>query len=351
MLNDKSLCRALNSSLNKNAINRLLRIYRHYRGACARLASQKNMLAAHSAHQNRLFANALLESLSFHLLYSSAPLKAELPSLSPSGKALPELMARLSDLNLSEDSGCLPEAEAALRLNNGENDFYRLCRLEDLKNEARSFIGAAEALGLKSRERVNFICLHPSEGAERLRRSENPISNLQRLTRIRQKRELTQEKGAEAVRQLQACLRQLESYDSSSVRILADSRFFSRLCADGAASQPLLKLPGCSKIFIHYEQTAPPDYDQRLRLKLALSEIFLIKPQCIYDIWTNSSLHCSLISCQAGYFHLPVTLRLSADGLCYNPCIFSRPILAKQTSIQADSRLFCPCGIKAPIVK
>ena len=68
MLNDKGLRRPLNSSLNKNEINRLQRIYRHYRGACARLASQRNILATHSAHQNRLFANALLESLSFHLL-------------------------------------------------------------------------------------------------------------------------------------------------------------------------------------------------------------------------------------------------------------------------------------------
>ncbi|MBQ7503069.1 hypothetical protein IJT93_10275 [bacterium] len=353
MLNDKSLLhRSINSCLDKTQANRLQRIYREYRGACARLASQKNVLASPSAHQNRLFANALLESWSFHLLCSEAPFKTALPVLTASVKALPRLMSSLNCQELFNNHGRLSAPINSASAADGKIDFCRSCETETLKNTERSFISAAASLGLKSRERVNYLYLRSSEGFQYADWSEKLALRLQTLTRTRQKRVLIQEKGPEAYRQLRNYLEQLAAYDHSSVRIAADVRYFRELAAAFAAlSAPPLPLPANSKIFIRFEQTDPPDYDERLRLKLALKEIFLLEPENIRDVWTDDALRCAMISCAAGYFHLPVTLRVTSEGLLYNPCIYTHPVLAKQTSIKTESRLICPCGIKAPIVK
>lgn len=352
MPNDKSrLPRRLNSSLNKTEINRLQRIYRRRQGSCARLASQKNMLAPHSAHQNRLFVNALLESFSFHLLTGQTPLKTDLPDLSPSGRSLANLLAAISRQEFTEED-FTAEAEAQLEYSEEESLFRRRCEIETSKNQTRSFLGAAAALGLKSHERVNFLCLRPAEETPSSRSAEKLLLELPSLTRIRQKRELAQEKGREAFRQLEDYLRNLAACDNSAVRISADSRYVRELAALGAAGPlPSLPLPPRSRIFIHYKEAAPPEYDERLKLKLALSGIFRLSPDKIHDVWTGERLGCALISCAAGYFHLPVTVRVSAEGRWYNPCVFTRPVLAKQTAIKVDSRLICPCGIQAPIVK
>ena len=351
---------------DKQIRRRLERLSQKHKGSMARLAAQRDALAAPTPRQDRCFAAALIENWCHHLLYNSAlytrtDLLPQIPLPSVQLKKLQPQLVLWKDVKVDNSSPSLytgqnfwpqvkPSEDATI-----QPCFYEGRSLAWMK--ATLFRQGAK-LRLLTKQKVNILNLVSSQESDNntffvsqvrqaiflLSKTKNELSlSTYPLSMPQQRREVF----FKAWQNLQKWSEQAET-----VRVLVSSSDLVDLL-QVINDKGTLNLDKRSRIFVIISEVNP-QIQQMLAQRPQIAALFGLAPEHLTWLWLQPAASIAIFSCPQGHFHLPIYYRWSQENnhfyIC-NPLAANYPTLYNKFGGKINHKGTCSCGFSAPSIE